>query len=93
MKIEVKENVFWDNESKIQSDEAYNWISEIRNELAFRKDTVDKIQPEYDKFDRPVKWTINNDTYVVEITRDYINKDTPSWALNTEKINIYDREV
>lgn len=80
MKIEVKENVFWDTEASIQSNDAIDWYnSEIYN------NKMNKVIPEKDNLGRPIKWTIDEDTFIVVIERVYRNR---TWAKDKDIVTI-----
>lgn len=80
MKIEVKENIFWDTEASVQSNDAIDWYnSEIYN------DKMNKVTPEKDSLGRPSKWTIDEDTFTVMIERVYRNK---TWAKDKDIVTI-----
>lgn len=71
MKIEVKEGVFWDNESVSQSQEAMEWLQEeVRPNL---------IEFEVDEFKRPSKRKFENEKLEVIEQQNYIEEST-SWA-------------
>lgn len=79
MKIEVKGNVFWDDELIEQSEEAVVWMAEE----ALPKRT--EIVPENDFYSRPYKWVIDMNTCFVIIIREYIHQNH-SWAMKGEKV-------
>ena len=80
MIIEVTNGVFWDDEKTEQTAEANQWLQEIA--MQKRETTL----PELDFYSRPYKWTIDMDTCLVIITREYINQNH-SWAMKGEKFN------
>ena len=59
---------------------ANQWLQEIA--MQKRETTL----PELDFYSRPYKWTIDMDTCLVIITREYINQNH-SWAMKGEKFN------
>ena len=81
MKIEVKENVFYDDELEVQSDELNQWLND--EALPKRADST----PEEDVYARPCRWVINMTTCFVVITREYIHQNY-SWAMKDEKVII-----
>lgn len=87
--IEVKENIFWNENSEAQSEEATNWLrEEILPQMACNPTEIELTQPIYDKFKRPTQWTIETATCVVVIDRIYINENSPSWALDKDQITV-----
>lgn len=71
MKIEVKEGVFWETESKEQSEEAIQWLQEeVRPNLG---------EPEFDEFKRPYKRAFENEALTVVEEQDYIHQSY-EWA-------------
>ena len=81
MKIEVKGNVFYDDELEVQSDELNQWLNdEVFPLLA-------ETSPVIDEFMRPYRWFVDMGTCKVTMEREYVEQST-SWAMKTEKINI-----
>ncbi len=87
--IEVKENVYWDEASQHQSEEVRAWLREdIYPLLACNATEMDKIQPTYDEYKRPVRWTVVRETYKVEITREYIYPHSSKWSFKGDKVSV-----
>ena len=71
MKIEVKQDVFWDTETKIQSEEAITWMQEeVRPNLSL---------PTLDAHQRPNERTFENTTVKVIEKQIYI-AESNDWA-------------
>lgn len=79
MKIEVTENVFWDDELEVQSEEYNQWFSEEAIPL------LAQATPEIDSFMRPFIWVADFSSFVVTMEREYVDQST-SWAMKTETI-------
>lgn len=90
MNIEVTTGVYWDTKSKQQSPEAYAWMREENfAKMGMSSSDADGlIAPELDKYQRPIRWVIEHDSCVVTITREYVDANSPSWALKGDTIVI-----
>lgn len=87
--IEVKEGVYWDEASQIQSEEAIQWLQEdIIPQVAASKSDGEHVQPTYDGYGRPVEWVIVTDRCTVVIVREYVNPQSPNWAMKRDVVTV-----
>ena len=90
MQIELNKGIFWDTESQIQSQEAYEWMREQNFARMAMGRTTDSsmIVPELDINKRPIKWVIEHNTCIVEIVREYVQPIGPSWAMKKDHVTV-----
>lgn len=92
MEILVKDGIVWDTEAKEQSETALNWMREENlSRLGMSEKETDMIIPEFDKFRRPYKWVVEHDSCIVEIVREYVELNSPSWAMKKDVITVISR--
>ena len=85
--IEVKENVFWDETSTQQSNEAMQWLrEEILPQMACTRTNIELTQPVYDRYNRPTEWFIECSNCIVHISREYVKPNSSSWAMKKDTI-------
>ena len=80
MKIEVTKNVFWDTESKTQSEEANKWLLSIRQSEAT---VIYK-----DGYSRPYKYVWKLDTCTVTVEKEFVYKNSSDWTLHKNIITV-----
>ena len=91
--IKINEKVCWDNTpNAVQSEEAYEWIGKIYSRLGQNKND-EGIQPIYDKFGRPSMWTVEDNGVTIEIIREYINPDKPTWSKKRDHITVKGEDI
>lgn len=87
MTIQLKDGVYWDTAAARQSAEAYAWMREENlSLLGMSLSEEGKHTPEMDKYKRPVRWVIEHEHCTVTITREYVEPDSPSWAMKRDQI-------
>lgn len=79
MLIKIKDNIIWNTESIVQSEETIDWFKKEVYPL------LETVEPVYDIFNRPEKWTVNIDGVTVTQIREYIY-DSSSWAMKGDRI-------
>ena len=80
--IEVKENVFWNEGSNEQTEDAVKWYAaEVAPKLTAEA-------AERDAYRRPVKWEVEVETWRATVVRKYINENSPSWARMRDEVKV-----
>jgi len=93
MKIKLAKGVYWDTESSTQSEDARNWIREnVLNKMGMSSGEEGMINPELDAHNRPYKWTLEAESCTIEVVRDYVDKNSASWAMNKDDITITSKQ-
>lgn len=92
MEIQIKDGIAWNTEAAEQTEAALNWMREENlSRLGMSEKETGMITPEFDKFRRPYKWVIEHDTCIVEIVREYVEPNSPSWAMKKDVITVISR--
>ena len=79
MLITIKDNIVWDTETNIQTEETIQWFKTEVQPL------LEKAEPVLDLYNRPFSWVVIVDGVQVEKRRNYIHEST-SWAMKNEII-------
>lgn len=89
--IKLSENIYWDPNNDIQTEESAKWVHEnVMSKLGLDDSNPNLLAPEKDEFGRPVKWEYKGDNYTIEVIREYIYPR--KWAMKNTKINVISNE-
>ena len=87
MKITLNTGVYWDTETKEQSEEARAWLREhVLSHLGNTSEEGGMLPPELDVYHRPIRWYARFDAFTVIVEREYIEANSYSWAMKKEHV-------
>ena len=93
MQIELVNGVVFDTESKVQEEGTCAWVREnVLSKLGMSAGEEGMINPEIDRYKRPYRWHMETETASITISRQYVEENSPSWAMKQDIIEVEPKE-